>query len=67
MDSFSLLPKLDLLRMASLLALKCCEFSEQAIYPHKKVSIKITSKLKRSEFLIIYTFIVLHFSQIMES
>lgn len=34
MGSFSILPKLDLLRMASLLALKCCEFPGQAIYPH---------------------------------
>lgn len=34
MGSLSVLPKLDLLRMASLLALKCCEFPEQAIYSH---------------------------------
>ena len=34
MGSFSVLPKLGLLRMTSLLALKCCEFPEQAIYPH---------------------------------
>lgn len=31
--SFSILPKLNL-RMDSLLALKCCEFPGQAIYPH---------------------------------
>lgn len=34
MGSFSILPKLDPLRMASLLTLKCCQFSEQAIHPH---------------------------------
>lgn len=34
MGSFSILPKLDPLRMASLLTLKCCQFPEQAIYPH---------------------------------
>lgn len=31
---FFSLPKLVLIRMTSLLALKCCEFPEQAIYSH---------------------------------